>query len=37
MLVKWRWRLLMVFNPDEVEKDFSEEEIFELMKGGIEK
>ena len=26
----------MVYNPDEVEKDFSEEEIFELVKGGIE-
>jgi len=37
MLVRWRWRLLlMVFNPDGVEKDFSKEEIFELMKGGSE-
>jgi len=26
-----------VFNPDEVEKDFSDEEILNLMKGGIEK
>jgi len=27
----------MVYNPDEVEKDYNEEDIFELMKGGIEK
>ena len=27
---------MMVFNPDEVEKDFTDEEIFELMKGGSE-
>jgi len=27
----------MVYNPDEVEKDFSDEEILNLMKGGIEK
>jgi len=28
---------MMVYNPDEVEKDFSDEEILNLMKGGIEK
>ena len=27
---------MMVYNPDEVEKDYSEEDMSELMKGGIE-
>ena len=27
---------MMVYNPDEVEKDYTEEDIIILMKGGIE-